>query len=207
MQDKVICQSRPNLWLVLTNVVFCRKKKCDEVKPRCADCRRLNIPCRWPSNQSSHSEPSPTEASNLTVSEPINLSDNILSDSPLSLENDPILLPDVPFEDHTVSLPNPWSCIPTNPHLTTKEDRSLFNHYLNTVARVLSRSGDQGSNPFLITLLPIASASDTVTSVILGLSGCHWRRVYPSIWNCALARQGKGMLCYGNIYHTPIDPG
>lgn len=80
----------------------------------------------------------------------------------------------------------------TNPHLRSKEDASLFNHYLHVVARALSRSSDQDSNPFLSTLLPIAAASDTVTSVILGLSGCHWRRVYPAIWNCALARQGRG---------------
>lgn len=187
--------SSPSLWLVLTNAVHRRKKKCDEVKPRCSDCRRLNIPCRWPSTSSNHSEPSPSaETTTLTVSEPTYLSDSVLSDSPISLDNDPILLSDILFEDHALSLPNPWPCISSNPHLTTKEDKSLFNHYLNTVARVLSRSGDQDSNPFLITLLPIATASDTVTSVILGLSGCHWRRVYPSIWNCALARQGKGML-------------
>ena len=26
-----------------------RRKKCDEVKPKCADCRRLNLTCSWPS--------------------------------------------------------------------------------------------------------------------------------------------------------------
>ena len=80
-----------------------------------------------------------------------------------------------------------------NPHLHSDEDRSLFNHYFHIVARVLSRSGDPAGNLFLTALLPMAAASDTLTSVLLGLSGCHWRRVYPSIWKRALARQGRGM--------------
>ncbi|CAO2658302.1 Nn.00g060250.m01.CDS01 [Neocucurbitaria sp. VM-36] len=28
-----------------------RRKKCDEVKPKCADCRRLNLPCNWPTGR------------------------------------------------------------------------------------------------------------------------------------------------------------
>lgn len=175
-------------WLI---ALHCRKKKCDEARPRCADCRRLNIPCRWanPSSQSESSSPS-LGTSIVAVSEPVAFSDIIPSNSPLPLD-DPIQLPDITFEQ-TPYLPITWPCISVNPHLSTDEDKSLFNHYLNTVARALSRSNDQNSNPFLTTLLPIAASSDTVTSVILGLSGCHWRRVYPTIWNCALARQGKG---------------
>lgn len=84
-------------------------------------------------------------------------------------------------------------CGSANPYLHNDEERSLFNHYLHIVARSLSRSGDPDGNPFLSILLPMAASSDTVTSVILGLSGCHWKRVYPGIWNRALARQGKGM--------------
>lgn len=79
------------------------------------------------------------------------------------------------------------------PYLENEEDRSLFNHYLHTVARALSRAANADStNPFLTTLVPMAAASDTLTSVLLGLSGCHWRRVYPGIWKRALARQGRG---------------
>ncbi|KAJ6130954.1 hypothetical protein N7523_001414 [Penicillium sp. IBT 18751x] len=81
-----------------------------------------------------------------------------------------------------------------NPYLRSDEDRSLFNHYIHIVARTLSRSHDAKRNPFLVTLLPLAATSDTVTSVILSLSGCHWKRVYPSIWRCALKRQGKGLI-------------
>lgn len=84
------------------------------------------------------------------------------------------------------------SPLSVNPYLRSEEDRSLFNHYIHVVARALSRSHDSDRNPFLVTLLPLAATSDTVTSVILSLSGCHWRRVYPSIWRCALRRQGKG---------------
>ena len=81
-----------------------------------------------------------------------------------------------------------------NPHLHNDDDRSLFNHYVHIVSRALSRSTttESTTNPFLATLLPMAAASETLTSVILGLSGCHWRRIYPQIWDRALARQGKG---------------
>jgi hypothetical protein len=79
-----------------------------------------------------------------------------------------------------------------NPYLRDNEDRSLFNHYLHIVARALSRSAEPADNPFLTTLLPMAAQSDILTSVLLGLSGCHWRRVYPEIWKRSLARQGRG---------------
>jgi hypothetical protein len=91
-----------------------------------------------------------------------------------------------------MKLPLSRSPISANPHLRTEEDRSLFNHYIHVVSRALSRSRDVDRNPFLVTLLPLATVSDTVTSVILSLSGCHWKRVYPTIWGCALTRQGKG---------------
>ena len=80
-----------------------------------------------------------------------------------------------------------------NSHLQTEEDKSLFNHYVHVVSRALCRSGDTERNPFLITLLPLAAQSAAVTSVILSLSGCHWKRVYPDIWGRALKRQGQGI--------------
>lgn len=96
-------------------------------------------------------------------------------------------------EQHSVLLPTSRPLLSANPYLCSEEDRSLYNHYIHVVSRALSRSHDTDRNPFLITLLPLAAASDAVTSVILSLSGCHWRRVYPSIWGCALKRQGKGL--------------
>jgi hypothetical protein len=83
------------------------------------------------------------------------------------------------------------SPLSANPHLRCEEDRSLFNHDLQVVAGALSRSHSD-RNPFLVTLLPLAATSNTVTSVILSLGGCHWKRVYPSIWGHSLTRQGQG---------------
>lgn len=97
-----------------------------------------------------------------------------------------------PLPKQVTFLPIDRSPISANPYLRSDEDRSLFNHYIHVVARALSRSHDPDRNPFLITLLPLAATSDTVTSVILSLSGCHWKRVYPSIWRSALRRHGKG---------------
>lgn len=190
-----------------------RKKKCDENRPRCGDCRRLNTPCRWPSDSPSQWSPSPSAERTSTAlalsalaatSDTVDASDGYswpAEVSPRCLNDEPTALPDLALEDDTSSLLLHWPPT-TNPHLRTPDDRSLFNHYLHTVARILSRACDRNRNPFLDTLIPIAVGSDTVTSVILGLSGCHWKRVYPKIWNGALARQGKGM-CY---YFQDIPP-
>ncbi|KAJ5602223.1 hypothetical protein N7510_011757 [Penicillium lagena] len=98
-----------------------------------------------------------------------------------------------PFPKHNgITLSLSRSPLSTNPHLRSEEDRSLFNHYLQVVAGALSRSHSD-RNPFLVTLLPLAATSNTVTSVILSLSGCHWKRVYPTIWGRALTRQGQAL--------------
>ncbi|KAF7562668.1 hypothetical protein G7046_g1492 [Stylonectria norvegica] len=46
---------RPPIFRVKTGCFTCRgrKKKCDEVKPCCAGCRRNNLNCRWPTSAQS----------------------------------------------------------------------------------------------------------------------------------------------------------
>ena len=161
------------------------------MRPRCSDCRRLDLPCRWadpdsPSQNVSDMVRPDTTHESADQGTP---SDQVTSSSP-SAVTDPTVRSDIEVwlaEKLPVSLPSTG-----NPHLHNNEDRSLFNHYLHIVARALSRSAESATNPFLTTLLPMAASSGTLTSVLLGLSGCHWRRVYPSIWKRALARQGQG---------------
>lgn len=45
---------------VQTGCLMCkrRKKKCDETKPRCGDCRRLCLECAWPTERSKDKSPS-----------------------------------------------------------------------------------------------------------------------------------------------------
>ncbi|KAF7591683.1 hypothetical protein BBP40_001191 [Aspergillus hancockii] len=102
--------------------------------------------------------------------------------------DDPIesLSPWLIADEATVPVASP--CGSANPHLDDDEERSLFNHYLHIVARPLPRSGDPDGNPFLSILLPMAASSDTMTSVIRGRSGGHWKRVYPGIGKQALAQ-------------------
>ena len=183
-----------------------RKKKCDENHPRCSDCRRLNLPCQWPSRrtESEISNADSPDSYATEFSEVIQIDDADGSLLPIGSETE---TPDND-EDFIASLfPHPlpkpsariptldWSPISTNPHLHSDQERSLFNHYIHVVARALSRSHDSDRNPFLVTLLPLAQTSSAVTSVLLSLSGCHWKRVYPTIWGCALKRQGQG-ACY-----------
>lgn len=188
------------------------KKKCDESRPRCSDCRRLNLLCHWNITREKSSspalaspQPSPTSSSSEPAHEPIlsSVSDPVSEVDPishsenlLSSVSDDLLSPFSPLWIDVEMILGPIQSPDGtfNPHLHNDDDRSLFNHYVHIVSRALSRSTttDSMTNPFLATLLPMAAASETLTSVILGLSGCHWRRIYPQIWDRALARQGKG---------------
>ncbi|KAL2783779.1 fungal-specific transcription factor domain-containing protein [Aspergillus keveii] len=176
-----------------------RKKKCDEMRPQCSDCRRLDLPCRWKS-------PSPRPASprlQESQSPPYLDVDDAFSPSAVSFDGSASAF----FDEHGLSITTPSSWaetnipspfdlalrVATNPYLNSEEDRSLFNHYLHIVSRALSRSEKQDENQFLTTLLPMAAASDMLTSVILVLSGSHWRRVHPCIWNHALKHQGRAL--------------
>ncbi|KAL2854602.1 fungal-specific transcription factor domain-containing protein [Aspergillus pseudodeflectus] len=174
-------------------------KKCDELRPQCSDCRRLDLPCRWKS-------PSPRPASprlQESQSPPYLDVDAAFSPSAVSFDGSASAF----FDEHGLSITTPTSWteniilrpfdlalrVSANPHLHTDEDRSLFNHYLHIVSRALCRSEQPDENQFLTTLLPMAAASDMLTSVILVLSGSHWRRVHPPIWNRALKHQGKAL--------------
>ncbi|KAL3474257.1 fungal-specific transcription factor domain-containing protein [Aspergillus californicus] len=184
-----------------------RKKKCDEVRPRCADCRRLNLPCHWWSRSLGSGSGSELEGqSQGVIPDPSSSADTVTPSSDQvatpssesgSAASDLAFRSDIETwsaDMHVVAVPvaSPGG---SNPYLHNDEDRSLFNHYLHIVARALSRSNDSDTagNPFLTALVPMAAVSDTLTSVLLGLSGCHWRRVYPGIWKRALARQGRAL--------------
>ena len=192
LQDAVQDPSRvpsPPAWRQL---IANRKKKCDEVRPRCSDCRRLNLSCHWSPSPGSPSSAEPAHDLILEAArDPVPEFDPILA----SVRGDPVS-PCSPAGLDVEMILGPVQSLDYgfNSHLHTDDDRSLFNHYVHIVARALSRSPtDSTQNPFLATLLPMAAASETLTSVILGLSGCHWRRVYPQIWDRALARQGRGI--------------
>ncbi|KAL4890558.1 fungal-specific transcription factor domain-containing protein [Aspergillus ambiguus] len=189
-----------------------RKKKCDEIRPRCSDCRRLNLPCRWKSSSPSSPGSAASAPSHTCTSSPLSETSNSLT---LTSVTDPTTPSDQTGLEDPIGSLSAWLtpeaiAAPvaspggsSNPYLHNEEDRSLFNHYLHIVARALSRSGDPDSNPFLVTLLPMAAASDTITSVILGLSGCHWKRVYPTIWNRALTRQGRALAQVNQLLSLP----
>ncbi|TQB74460.1 hypothetical protein MPDQ_004761 [Monascus purpureus] len=173
--------------------------------PRCGDCQRLNLPCRWPSDHQSSRAGSRHAPSSVSAASE---TPEVLSPQTTSSDEGRSSVEELPVVSSRGSRSLGMRLSPNcswNPHLQTSEDRSLFNHYVHIVARALSRSSDLDGNPFIATLLPIAATSDTVTNVILGLSGGHWRRVYPNIWNRALTRQGKALSQINRLL-TLSDP-
>jgi hypothetical protein len=57
--------------------------------------------------------------------------------------------------------------------LTGREDRYLFYHYSNVVARSLCVASPQEGNPFLRLMLPLATTNTAVMGAVLALSACH----------------------------------
>lgn len=78
------------------------------------------------------------------------------------------------------------------PDLIVDEDRSLLNHYVNVVSRILSRRDDNRSNPYLSNVIPLAFSSPVVMEAILTLSAKHWKKVQPTLWNRGMIHQTKG---------------
>ncbi|RFU31581.1 hypothetical protein B7463_g4765, partial [Scytalidium lignicola] len=77
--------------------------------------------------------------------------------------------------------------------LTNRQDQHLFHHYIHVVSRSLSIASEDGNNPFLKMLMPLASASNAVMGALLALSAVHlkYNGGYPEIAQRALMSLNK----------------
>jgi hypothetical protein len=133
-----------------------RKKKCDEVKPRCAGCRRNQLDCEWPAwivrragldtNGGNHS--------NLTA--------------------DPTSGPDE-HDGMSLVIPPPMPVLYAGsgrPCVLTPQSVVLLGHYLTETAAILAMT-PLNLNPFVTVLLPLSYDDDLLMHGLLALSGAH----------------------------------
>lgn len=74
---------------VQTGCLMCkrRKKKCDEIKPRCGDCRRLCLDCAWPPERHSRSKAAAAAAAAVAASSTSTSSSSSSSTAAVSKHN------------------------------------------------------------------------------------------------------------------------
>ncbi|KAF3937779.1 hypothetical protein ABW19_dt0205125 [Dactylella cylindrospora] len=135
-----------------------RRKKCDEMLPKCGDCSRLGLDCRR----------------------------GFLDDSPIS-ETSSILVPYVaapgmasePQVQDILDFPELSIFAPSIfPIGTGAEESTLLQHYACVVSRSLSVVPDE-INPFLSLFMPMAFEHNAMRYALLGLSASHLRRHHP----------------------------
>ena len=130
-----------------------RKKKCDEVKPRCAACRRNQLACEWPE----------WALSKVNGGHSASLG----SIGCLSLPHG--------AGSSTLSIPPPVPILyagSSRPCALTPFSVLLLRHYLAETAGLLAMA-PSGSNPFVTILLPLGHADDLLMHGLLAVSGAH----------------------------------
>lgn len=193
-----------------------RRKKCDEKRPKCSDCRRLCLDCEYSSlpwkSKSSGSQALQDLPEAVTEDvEPssdeviIDIDDHLLGLTANSTDWDALTeswvsVSDAQLDQISVSTRSSFgssSHIPTvmlsaAPDLTRDEDNSLLNHYINVVARALSKQDESQTNPYLSNILPLAFSNQAVMEAVLALSANHWKKLQPNIWKRGIFHQTNG---------------
>lgn len=180
---------QPMLKRVRTGCMNCktRRKKCDEVRPKCSDCKRLNLFCQWPDVPSSCVSHNSSLRDQYSEGQLYGLDTNSIAGGALVCDGTIITI--VESSLNAGDPPNALTLLPDH----NETDRLLLNHYIHAVAEVFNRSSFGSTNPFVDMLLPVAYSSDITLSAILSLSGIHWRRVYPKAYTRSLVHQGRAI--------------
>ncbi|KAJ6263152.1 Transcriptional activator [Drechslerella dactyloides] len=135
-----------------------RRKKCDEMLPKCGDCSRLGLDCHR-----GFMDLSP------------------LSDAPGMIPymmTVPGMMPEPPMHE-LVDFPELSIFAPSMfPIGTGSEESTLLQHYACVVSRSLSVVPDE-INPFLSLFMPMAFEHSAMRYALLGLSASHLRRHHP----------------------------
>lgn len=138
-----------------------RRKKCDEMLPKCGDCSRLGLDCQRGFMDSPTSDPTSLMVPYMAAAP------GILPESH----------PEDAFDFPELSIFAP-SMFPRGPIATGSEESTLLQHYACVVSRSLSVVPDE-INPFLSLFMPMAFEHHAMRYALLGLSASHLRRHHP----------------------------
>jgi transcriptional activator protein UGA3 len=219
--DNVDVSSKPvRITRTHTGCASCkkRKRKCDELLPKCTDCRRLCLDCHYP-HQTIKKRQSPANSTSTTTIDSQDAADN-LEAQPLAvttsgdgeldfnvegLEDAESWWPFSPTFEPVVSSPTSNAStlsltqLHAAPALVAEEDKSLLNHYIKVVAVVLSRRDDHQSNPYLSKMLTVAFSDQLVMDALLALSANHWKKMQPSVWKRGILHQTNALQSLGKL--------
>ncbi|KAG9253561.1 fungal-specific transcription factor domain-containing protein [Emericellopsis atlantica] len=159
-----------------------RRKKCDEVKPRCAGCRRNQIPCNWPPPPPPLSTQPSTTVAQRTASLRRKVDDIPPARPAVSIRpTDSLSVLWYQHQQHVSVIPPPVPMVHRGadsdgggqrPCALTPLSVSIFSHFLTHTASFFAM-GPLQDNPFVTLLVPLASTDDLLMHALLALSGAH----------------------------------
>lgn len=170
-----------------------RRKKCDEVKPRCAGCRRNQLPCDWPPSTGSEDHDSASSSTPTSSSTQI-VRQRIQASSSIAVTRRQVSSPaSIPW---SVSAVHIGAENDTRACMLTPQSVNLLSHFLVHTATCFAM-GPLDGNPFVTVFVPLASTDDLLMHSLLALSGAHLSSKEPE--NIELARAAD--MHYSKLLH------
>lgn len=151
-----------------------RKKKCDEVKPRCAGCKWNDLPCCWADGSPHETSPSGSVDQEFLLPFQEEAPPNAARDGQNALFSfDAEHLEPQAIEVAELTWHPSMHCYlaSTRPALFTPHSTLFLRHYITTTGAMLPVP--LASNAFLDTVLPLACKDDMLMHSLLALGGAH----------------------------------
>ncbi|OQU96358.1 Fungal specific transcription factor domain-containing protein [Cladophialophora immunda] len=177
---------RPKKSRCKTGCLCCRlrKKKCDEQRPVCSTCQRLDLPCSWLNSEefswrirlglsSSKRTPRKTKAAaSSTPPESLGVLGAEDTPDPIGLESTPLCL-----------------SLPSEVDMMDSPSRRLLGLFVEKTVHQLFGAPPAIPNPFLYDLIPIAFSDSLVMNALLSVGG------YPGAGTDLV--EPRRLRCYG----------
>ena len=147
---------------LLLGCLTCRKRKvkCDEQKPHCARCVRLQRVCIWSEEVRAQQRALLSPTSQLELMAPI---------SPISMTNSPTF---------DFGSPSRLEFIYQYPGLD-RQAVQYMHHFISFCCRFIAYPNDNEGNPFQEKLVPLASSSPALLHAMTAVSAGHLARTNP----------------------------
>lgn len=181
--SRVHSELRPRRSRCKTGCSCCRlrRKKCDEKRPRCTACQRLDLICSWPdANEftwrirmglSTHSQPAKAASATPNTASPVSTSP-AASDQFTTISTADSEIHSHESHGYQGASPSSPPCLP-RPGLSPLPHQSqwLLQLYFERTSESLVVLKPDTANPFIYTVLPWAFNDDLIMNTVLALGG------------------------------------